>query len=71
MAFPNERVAVELDGGSWIGGRHTSGAGFEADCVKLSEAAAMGWRVLRVTPAMVNDGRAIQVIMRALEWAPT
>lgn len=68
LAWPDLRLACEVDGGSWIGGRHTSGAGFEADCEKLSNAAAAGWRVLRVTPRMIDDGRALVLILAALEW---
>lgn len=63
---PSTHVAVEVDGGSWSGGRHTTGAGFQADCDKLNEATLMGYRVLRVTPAMVDDGRALALIERAL-----
>lgn len=68
IAWPTKMVAVEVDGGAWIGGRHTSGSGFEADCVKLSTAAAMGWRVLRVTPRMIRDGVALTLIEQALAW---
>jgi len=63
---PEVKVAVEVDGGSWIAGRHTRGAGFESDCEKLNEAALAGWKVLRVTPKMIEDGRAIALIRRAL-----
>lgn len=66
MAWPERMVAVEVDGGAWIGGRHTSGSGFEADCLKLSHAAALGWRVLRVTPRMVQDGSALTLTLAAL-----
>lgn len=59
-------VAVEVDGGTRTGGRHVRGDGFEADCEKLNEAALMGWTVLRVTGAMVEDGRALRLIQRAL-----
>lgn len=59
-------VLVEVDGGSWVGGRHTTGTGFEADCEKLNAATIAGYRVLRVTPAMVNDGRALALIEKAL-----
>lgn len=66
LAFPSNRVAVEIDGGAYVGGRHVSGPGFEADCEKHSEAAALGWRVLRVTPRHVRDGRALGWLERAL-----
>jgi hypothetical protein len=53
-AWPAERVALEVDGGTWIGGRHSRALGFERDCRKLNQAAAAGWRVLRVTPGMLE-----------------
>jgi hypothetical protein len=59
-------LLIEVDGGSWSGGRHTTGSGFQADCDKLNEATILGFRVLRVTPAMVDDGRALALIERAI-----
>jgi very-short-patch-repair endonuclease len=66
FAFVSQRLAVEVEGGTWVGGRHTTGSGFEADCVKYAEAVVAGWRVLRFTGAMVNDGRALGYLERAL-----
>ncbi len=66
FAWPDRMVAVEIEGGIHIGGRHVRGAGFEGDCLKYGEAAIAGWTVLRVTPAMVDDGRALGLIERAL-----
>ena len=60
------RLLIEIDGGAWVGGRHTTGKGFEGDLEKLNAAALLGFRVLRFTPAMVDDGRALAVIQRAL-----
>jgi very-short-patch-repair endonuclease len=65
-AWPFHMVALEVDGGSWVGGRHTTGSGFEKDCEKLSEAAALGWRVLRVTPRQIESGQALGWLERAL-----
>lgn len=59
-------VAVEVDGGTWSGGRHTRGAGYEKDCEKLNEAVCLGWRVIRVTGAHIKSGKAIEWIQRAL-----
>ena len=70
LAWPDQWVAVEVDGGAFVGGRHTSGAGFRQDCVKLSEAAALGWRVLRVMPEHVTSGEALGWVQRALQVAP-
>jgi hypothetical protein len=66
FAWPGHRVALEVEGGVWTGGRHVRGRGYERDCEKYSEAALRGWRVLRVTPAMLSDGRALAMLRRAL-----
>lgn len=67
FAWPVERVALEIEGGSWTGGRHVRGRGFESDCEKYNEAAVQGWRILRVTGGMVQDGRAVWYLKRLLE----
>lgn len=53
-AWPDQRIAVELEGGTWSGGRHTTGAGYERDCEKYNAATVAGWRVLRVTATMLD-----------------
>ncbi len=50
-AFVAERVALEVEGGVYSGGRHTRPAGFLGDMAKHNEAAVDGWLVLRCTPA--------------------
>jgi very-short-patch-repair endonuclease len=68
FAWPaGKRLAVEVDGATWINGRHTRGKGYEKDCEKLNEAAILGWKILRFTTDMVRDGRAIDTIQRALD----
>ncbi len=55
LAWPDRKVAVELEGGVYFGlGRHTRAVGYEGDCYKYSHAAALGWRVLRFTYVMVR-----------------
>jgi hypothetical protein len=49
-AWPDRLVAVEIDGGSWINGRHNRAAGFLADMDKFNAAVRQGWRVLHYTP---------------------
>lgn len=66
LAYPRRRIAVEVEGGTWIQGRHNRPAGFEADCEKYSEAAIEGWRLIRVTGKMIHDGRAIDLVERAI-----
>jgi hypothetical protein len=49
IAFPVSRVAVELDGGIWVKGRHSRGSGVVGDIEKLNAATLLGWQVLRFT----------------------
>jgi very-short-patch-repair endonuclease len=63
-AWPSIKLAVELEGGIWIRGRHTRPAGYEADCEKYNLAVCNGWRVLRFTGKMLKDGRA----ERTMQW---
>jgi hypothetical protein len=66
FAWPERFVAVEVEGGTGIYGRHNRPAGFERDCEKYAEAAIRGWCVIRATGRMVKDGRAIDLTRRAL-----
>jgi very-short-patch-repair endonuclease len=66
FAWPARLLAVEVDGGTWTGGRHTRGKGYEGDCEKANEAICLGWRVLRVTTAQVSSGQALAWIERLL-----
>lgn len=59
FAWPKYKVAVEVEGGSFIAGRHTRGAGFREDCVKYAQALILGWLVLRVLPEQINSLDAI------------
>lgn len=54
FAWPSQKVAVEIEGGTWAKGRHVSGAGYERDCIKYNLAQYLGWRVLRYTTTMVR-----------------
>ncbi len=67
FAWPDCKVAVEVDGGQWRshGGRHNT----DADREKLNLAAALGWRVLRFSGAMLDrPDECAEVIRMALEW---
>ena len=61
-------LLIEVEGGAWIGGRHSRGSGMENDCEKSALAAARGYRFMRVTPAQVDDGRALAWIRDAVAW---
>lgn len=65
FAFPEQKIAVEIEGGTWNGGRHTRGGAFAKDCAKYNMACHGGWRVFRYTTDMVMDGTAINDILEA------
>lgn len=66
LCWPDARLAVEVDGAIWTEGRHSRGAGYEADCEKLNAAVLLGWRVLRFTYGQVYSGYALATIEQAL-----
>ena len=59
-------ILVEIDGGGYVAGRHSRGAGMEKDAEKQSAAAILGYRVIRATPKQVEDGRCLSWIRQAL-----
>ena len=69
LAWPGRKLACEIDGAVYVGGRHTRGTGVEKDCEKFAEALILGWRVLRVTPRHVRDGQALNWLERLIAAA--
>ena len=67
FAWPRWKLAVEIEGATWSGGRHSRGKGFENDCIKYNLAVRDLWRVLRFTTQMVKDGRAIMFTAKVME----
>lgn len=65
-AWPVEKLALEVDGGGFVNGRHSRGTGIEKDAEKMNAAVALGYRILRATPRMVADGRALAAIEAVL-----
>ncbi len=69
FAWPAARVALELEGAAFTAGRHTRGKGFSDDCVKYTEAALLGWKVLRCTWPQVEAGLVWAYLDRAFAFA--
>lgn len=65
FAFPELRIAVEVEGGTWSRGKagHTSGVGYRSNCQKYNSAVLLGWSVFRFTSDMVHSGEAINTIL--------
>lgn len=66
LAFIAQKVAVEIDGGTWTGGRHVRPKGFQNDMEKLNRASVLGWTVLRFTPDQIRSGVALNELRGVL-----
>ncbi len=68
LAWPEALLLVECQGGTWQKQRtgHSTGTGIERDADKLNYASVRGWRVLHVTTAMIESGKAIHYIRLAI-----
>lgn len=68
--WPAEKLALEVEGGVWTGGRHTRGAGFLKDMEKYNLATLRGYRILRVTPDTLCTSETIEMLREALRVSP-
>jgi very-short-patch-repair endonuclease len=61
LAALDVMVALEIDGGGYVHGRHHRPAGRDADNEKAAEAQRLGWNVLRVAWEHVHGGQALEL----------
>ena len=66
FVWRDQRLVLEVDGGTWAGGRHTRGSGFQRDCEKTNLLTLEGYRGLRVTEGQVRKGHALEWLRLAL-----
>ena len=62
FCWPDQMLAVEVEGGAFVNGRHNRGAGFSADLKKYQEAMRLGWTVYRCDGHLIRTGEAIEII---------
>jgi len=53
-ALVDHGILIELEGGTFSGGRHVRGKGYANDCEKYNIATRIGWRVIRLTSEMIT-----------------
>lgn len=67
-AWPNAgRLALEVDGGLFVNGRHNRGEAMIATMEKMNTAASEGWRVLYTTPDKLTSKVLLHFIRESLE----
>jgi len=66
FAWPDKKVALEIQGGIWVAGFHSGGTGQYGDMEKLNEAAAMRWAVLQVEPRKICTAKTAELLRSVL-----
>ena len=67
FAYPERKIIIECEGGTYSRGRHVRPLGYERDCEKYNWASILGYKVLRFTSNMIKSGEALNVIEFALK----
>jgi len=62
FAWPNSKIAIEVEGAIFVDGRHSRGLGMIKDMDKYNRAALLNWKVFRFSGNHVKDGSAIVFI---------
>ncbi|MCF0187926.1 MAG: hypothetical protein HUK04_00305 [Bacteroidaceae bacterium] len=70
-AIPTYRIAIEVEGGVWTGGRHTRPQGFLGDIEKYNTATLMGWRVVRCVPETLHTTAMLNLVRDLIRTTPT
>lgn len=65
-ALPEHKIAIEVEGGVWTGGRHIRPQGFLGDIEKYNTATLMGWRVFRTTPDELVRSATLNLLRQAI-----
>lgn len=65
LAWPEQRLLLECEGGTFVRGRHSRPIGMRKDAEKYNAAVLLGFRLLRVTADMVRDGSALMTVEAA------
>ena len=60
-------ILVEIQGGTWTKGGHSTGKGLHRDYEKNNAAVLAGWRVLYFDGEMVRSGAALGTVQNYLE----
>ena len=63
-------LLLEIQGGTWIGGKHTRGQGYQDDCTKARLALLYGWKTAWLTAEDIHSGRGLGFIQDYIKIYP-
>ena len=66
FAFVKDRLLIEVQGGVWVKGGHSTGVGITRDNEKFSLASVNKWFTIPVTTDHVKSGQALEWIKQFL-----
>ena len=67
FAWPEQKLLVEVQGGIWTKGGHSTGKGITRDAEKANLATLAGYRCITVTGDQIKSGQALRWIQAALK----
>ncbi len=67
FCFRAAKLLVEINGGTFTRGGHSTGLGIRRDYTKSNLAQLAGWRCLSFDGKAVRSGEAVEVVRKALE----
>lgn len=68
IEYDGVKLAIEVEGGVWGGGRHITPQGFLEDMKKYNQFTIYGILLYRVQPHMLNDPQTIADIMTIIKY---
>ena len=66
IAWPACRVGIEVQGGIWIKGAHSTGSGILRDMEKRNAGILAGWRVIEVTPGQLCMRETVDAVRKLI-----
>jgi hypothetical protein len=59
-------LAIEIEGGCYVNGRHSRPIGFINDCEKYNELILNGWKLIRITHFGKNRSETSEIIKKLI-----
>jgi very-short-patch-repair endonuclease len=69
FAWPEHKVALEVDGGIWFRGKggHTNPTNTKKDWEKQAAAAILGWRIVRCEPREATKLKTVRMVRACID----